>query len=114
VINIQMIIIYSLIQGTIQSTSQETQRSEQFMNNKIWKHNWHIFDSRFTVNTAWPRVIYVWHSGLFREPDVIYICDIVDYLYMYTSWLPIICSSIVVDYLYYQLLLIIHVLYVYK
>jgi len=50
-------------------------------------------------------------------PYVTYvIVCIVDYLYMYTSWLSIIWSSIVVDYPYYQLLLIIYlyVLYVYK
>jgi len=39
--------------------------------------------------------------------------DIVDY--MYTNWLSIICSSIVVVYPYYQMLLIIWInIYVYK
>jgi len=43
-------------------------------------------------------------------------CDIFDYLYMCTNESPIICSSIVADYPYYHLLLIIYicVLHMYK
>jgi len=43
---------------------------------------------------------YMYDTAAQFESSASHICDIVDYLFIYTSLLSIICSSIVVDYPY--------------